>query len=135
MWNISFKFEKIKNSTLSNFKENANFPSSYSSDKAEYNTLDLILVSKKGSWLSYKVVFKRWGSVGNIFTETSIATNTLPHGADTNVVIMVKLKRKRRFRFNVCFKTVFPVLLYQPLLYLNLKIVLLHDSKSNVPKC
>ena len=46
------------------------------------------------------------GTICNIPSDTSDITNVLSHGADSSVLIMVKLKCKLSFRGHVCFSPV-----------------------------
>ena len=51
------------------------------------------------------------GSICNVPIDTNDVTNILPLGADSNGIIMIKLKRKLSFRGHVYFEAVSPDLL------------------------
>ena len=48
------------------------------------------------------------GSICNVPIDTNDVTNILPRGADSNGIIMIKLKRKLSFRGHVYFEAVSP---------------------------
>ena len=58
------------------------------------------------------------GSICNVPINTNDATNILPRGADSNGIIMIKLKRKLSFRGHVYFEAVSPDLVNLALTYL-----------------
>ena len=58
------------------------------------------------------------GSICNIPIYVNEITNILPHGADSNGLVTVILKRKLSFRGHVCFEAVCPESINQALLYL-----------------
>ena len=58
------------------------------------------------------------GSICNVPIDTNDVTNILPRGADSNGIIMIKLKRKLSFRGHVYFEAVSPDLVNLALTYL-----------------
>ena len=48
------------------------------------------------------------GSICNVPIDTSNVANALPQGADSNGIIMIKLKRKLAYRGHVYFEAVSP---------------------------
>ena len=58
------------------------------------------------------------GAICNIPIETMDITNTLPQGADSSGLLMVKLKRKLNFRGHVYFQAVSPESIYAAFPYL-----------------
>ena len=76
------------------------------------------------------------GSICNISIHVNEITNILPHGADSNGLVIVKLKRKLSFRGHVYFETVCPESINQALLYLKKYIPLYQDitiNMNNIP--
>ena len=49
---------------------------------------------------------KLTGSICNVPIDTNDVTNALPRGADSNGIVMIKLKRKLSFRGDVYFEAV-----------------------------
>ena len=47
------------------------------------------------------------GSICNVPIDTVDVANTLPQGADSNGIVMIKLKRKMNYRGHVYFEAVF----------------------------
>ena len=58
--------------------------------------------------------------------------NTLPQGADSNGILMVKLKRKLMYRGHVYFEAVSPDIVQSALQYLKLNNPLYCDIEINV---
>ena len=56
------------------------------------------ILSKKVTNITKGLFQKLKGAICNILIDTSDITNVLSHGADSNGLIMVKLKRKLNFR-------------------------------------
>ena len=76
------------------------------------------------------------GSICNIPIETDNITNILPHGADSNGLVVVKLKRKMSYRGHVYFEAVRPESLHQALIFLKENNSLYSDidiSLENIP--
>ena len=71
------------------------------------------------------------GSICNVPVDTNIA-NTLPQGADSNGIVMVKLKRKMVYRGHVYFEAVSPDLVRSALQYLKLNNPLYSDIVIDV---
>ena len=103
----------------------------------ELNKLERALISRgilfrkvaimpKGRFLKIK------GSIRNIPIHVNEITNILPHGADSNDLVIVKLKRKLSFRGHVYFEAVCPESINQALLYLKKYNPLYQDFTINV---
>ena len=61
------------------------------------------------------------GSICNIpFAEVDVTCNTLPRPADSNCPLIVKLKRKLKYKSHVTFEVVRPALVVQFLKFLKL---------------
>ena len=60
------------------------------------------------------------GSICNVPVNTSDVVNTLPQSADSNGILMVKLKRKLMHRGHVYFEAVSPDIVQSALQYLKL---------------
>ena len=58
------------------------------------------------------------GSICNIHMESNDIANVLPHGADSNGLLIVKLKRKLSYHGHVYFEAVQPELTVQALMHL-----------------
>ena len=71
-------------------------------------------------------------AICNIPIETAHITNTLRQGSDSNGLLLVKLKRKLKFRGHVYFETVSPDSVYAGLCYLNKNNFLYHGINSNM---
>ena len=72
------------------------------------------------------------GSICNVPVDTNTDANTLPQGADSNGIIMVKLKRKLVYRGHVYFEAVSPDLVWLTLQYLNLHNPLYSDITIDI---
>ena len=72
------------------------------------------------------------GSICNIPIHVNETTNILPHGADSNGLVIVKLKRKLSFRGHVYFEAVCPESINQALLYLKKYNPLYQDTTINM---
>ena len=58
------------------------------------------------------------GSICNVPIDTVDISDVLPRGADSNGLVVIKLKRKLTYRGHVYFEAVRPELLNQALMYL-----------------
>ena len=58
------------------------------------------------------------GSICNVSIDTRDITDVLPRGADSNGIVMVKLKRKLMFHGHVYFEPVYPDIVMSALQYL-----------------
>ena len=58
------------------------------------------------------------GSICNVPVDTNDVANTLPQGADSNGLVMIKLKRKLMYRGHVYFEAVSPNVVMAALSYL-----------------
>ena len=58
--------------------------------------------------------------------------NTLPRPADSNGIVIVKLKRKLQYRGHVYFESVRPGIIFRLLQYLKLNNSLYHDIEIDV---
>ena len=92
------------------------------------NRLERVLISqrilfKKDSIMPKGQFPKLKGAIYNIPIETMDITNTLPQGADSSGLLMVKLKRKLNFRGHVYFQAVSPESIYATLSYLKVNNV------------
>ena len=58
------------------------------------------------------------GSTSNIPIDLADFTNVLPHGPDSNSLVVVKLKRKINYQGHVYFEAVRPETIFHALLYL-----------------
>ena len=67
------------------------------------------------------------GSICNVPLDTNSIANTLPQGADSNGIIMVKLKRKLVYRGHVYFEAVRPDMVRSALQYLKINNPLYSD--------
>ena len=87
------------------------------------NRLERVLISKRILFKKVAIMPKGQfpklkGAICNIPIETMDITNTLPQGADSSGLLMVKLKRKLNFWGHVCFQVVSPESIYAALSYL-----------------
>ena len=74
------------------------------------------------------------GSICNIPIDLADITNVLPHGGDSNGLVIVKLKRKLNYQGHVYFEAVSPE--FHALLYLRQNNALYNDIKiklDNIP--
>ena len=67
------------------------------------------------------------GSICNVPIDTADVANTLPQGADSNGIVMIKLKRKLVYRGHVYFEAVSPEAVRSALEYLKWNNPLYHD--------
>ena len=72
------------------------------------------------------------GSICNVPINTSDIVNTLPQGADSNGILMVKLKRKLMYRGHVYFEAVSPDVVLSALQYLKQYNPLYFDIEIDV---
>ena len=72
------------------------------------------------------------GSIRNVPVNTSDVVNSLPQGADSNGILMVKLKCKLMYRGHVYFEAVSPDIVQSALQYLQLNNPLYCDIEINV---
>ena len=105
------------------------------------NRLEKVLIArrilfKKVSIMPKGRFPKLKGSICNIPIETAEVTNVLPRGADSNGLIVVKLKRKLSYRGHVYFEAVRPESIHKALQYLKHNNPLYSDidiALSNIP--
>ena len=71
------------------------------------------------------------GAICNVPIETDAVCNVLPRGADSNGIVMVKLKRKLAFRGHVNFEAVRPDVIFNVLEYLKISNHLYTDVIIN----
>ena len=62
------------------------------------------------------------GNIINVVVGTEKICNVLPRSCDSNGLIIVKLKRHRKYRGHVFFEPVRPSMIYEALEYLNTHI-------------
>ena len=82
-------------------------------------------------------MLKLKGSICNVPIDTANVANALPQGADSNGIIMIKLKRKFAYRGHVYFEAVSPESVHTALEYLKCNNPLYHDiliDLSQVPE-
>ena len=72
------------------------------------------------------------GSICNIPVESANICNILPRPADSNGLIVVKLKRELKHRGYVYFETVRPNVIYQALNYLKIHNKFYNDISISV---
>ena len=72
------------------------------------------------------------GSICNVPVNTSDVVNSLPQGADSNGILMVRLKRKLMYRGHVYFEAVSPEIVQSALQYLKHNNALYYDIEINV---
>ena len=101
-------------------------------DLANMNRLERAIISrrilfKKSTIMPKGQAPKLKGSICNVPVNTANVVNTLPQGADSNGIIMVKLKRKLVYRGHVYFEAVSPDLVWSALQYLKLNNPLYSD--------
>ena len=94
-------------------------------DLANLNRLERTIISRRILFKKVTIMPKGQtpklkGSICNVPVDTNHTANTLPQGADSNGIIMVKLKRKLVYRGHVYFEAVSPDLVRSALQYLKL---------------
>ena len=72
------------------------------------------------------------GSICNVPIDTADIVNVFPRGADSNGLVVVKLKRKLCYRGHVYFESVRPELIHQALTYLKENNALYSDISINL---
>ena len=92
-------------------------------DLANLNRLEKAIISRRILFKKITIMPKGQtpklkGSICNVPIDTNDVTNILPRGADSNGIIMIKLKRKLSFRGHVYFEAVLPDLVNLALTYL-----------------
>ena len=87
-------------------------------DRLERVLISRRILFKKVSIMPKGKFPKLRGSICNIPIESDNITNVLSRGADSNGLLIVKLKPKSSYRGHVYFKAVRPELICQDLMYL-----------------
>ena len=82
-------------------------------DLANLNRLEKTIISRRVLFKKVTIMLKGQmpklkGSICNIPIDTSDVANTLPQGADSNGILMIKLKHKLAYRGHVYFEAVSP---------------------------
>ena len=72
------------------------------------------------------------GSICNVPIDTVDISDVLPRGADSNGLVVIKLKRKLAYRVHVYFEAVRPELLNQALMYLKENNPLYSDVSADI---
>ena len=72
------------------------------------------------------------GALCNVPIDVADICNTLPRPADSNGIVIVKLKRKLQYRGHVYFESVRPDIIFRLLQYLKLNNSLYHDIEIDV---
>ena len=72
------------------------------------------------------------GALCNVPIDVVDICNTLPRPADSNGIVIVKLKRKLQYRGHVYFESVRPDIIFRLLQYLKLNNSLYHDIEIDV---
>ena len=106
------------------------------------NRLKRVLISRRILFKKINVMPKgRFpklkGSICNISTDSNNIANVLPQGADSNGLLVVKLKRKLNYCGHVYFEVVHSKIIYQALMYLKQSNSLYHDiglALNNIPR-
>ena len=106
------------------------------------NRLERVIISRRILFKKIAIMTKGQapklkGSICNVPIDTNDIASTLPQGADSNGIVMVKLKRKLMYRGHVYFKAVSPELVRSALHYLKLNNHLYSDIEidlSQIPK-
>ena len=108
---------------------------------ADLNRLERVLISrrilfKKVSIMPKGRFPKLKGSICNIPIDLADITNVLPHGGDSNGLVVVKLKRKLNYQGHVYFEADRPETVFHSLLYLRQNSALYSDIEiilDNIP--
>ena len=106
------------------------------------NRLERVLISRRILFKKINVISKgRFpklkGSICNISIDSNNIANVLPQGADSNGLLVVKLKRKLNYCGHVYFEVVHSKIIYQALMYLKQSNSLYHDiglALNNIPR-
>ena len=97
---------------------------------ASMNRLEKTIISRR---ILFKIItIMPKGHIYNVPVNTSDVVNTLPQGADSNGILMIKLKRKLMYRGHVYFEAVSPDIVQSALQYLKLNNPLYCDIEINV---
>ena len=108
---------------------------------ADRNRLERAVISHRILFKKVSIMLKgRFpklkGSICNIPIDLADITNVLPHGTDSNGLVVVKLKRKLNYHGHVYFEAVCPETVYHALLYLRQSNALYSDIEivsDNIP--
>ena len=116
-------------------------------DMANLNRLEKAIISRRILFKKVTIMPKGQmpkikGSICNVPIDTVTVANTLPQGADSNGIVMIKLKRKLVYRGHVYFEAVSPeteaeAAVQSALQYLKSNNPLHHDiliDVSQIPK-
>ena len=100
---------------------------------SDLNRLEKVLISRRILFKKVTIMPKgkfpkMKGSICNVPIDTAETVNVLPHGADSNGLIVVKLKSKLCYRGHVYFESVRPDLVHQALIFLKENNVLYSDK-------
>ena len=78
------------------------------------------------------------GAICNVSIDIISTCNTLPHPADSNGLVILKLKRELEYQGHVYFEPVRPRFIFRILQFLKKENALYHDidiNLSNIPDC
>ena len=106
-------------------------------DLANMNRLERAIISRRILFKKITIMPKGQtpklkGSICNVPVNTNDVANTLPQGADSNGILMVKLKRKLMYRGHVYFEAVSPDVVRSALQYLKLNNPLYSDIEIDI---
>ena len=101
-------------------------------DLASLNRLEKAIISRRILFKKITIMPKGQmpkikGSICNVPINVGDVASTLPQGADSNGVVMIKLKRKLTYRGHVYFEAVSPEAVHSALQYLKSNNPLYHD--------
>ena len=101
-------------------------------DLSNLNRLEKAIISRRILFKKVTIMPKAQtpklkGSICNVPIDTVDVANTLPQGADSNGIVMIKLKRKLLYRGHVYFEAVSPDLVRSALEYLKMNNPLYGD--------
>ena len=113
------KKSEIPAQAVSNKLDIFDFPD----DLANMNRLERVIISRRILFKKVTIMPKGQapklkGSICNVPVNTNDVANTLPQGADSSGILMVKLKRKLMYRGHVFFEAVSPDVVRSALQYL-----------------
>ena len=124
--------DKVPCQSVSNKLDVYNFPSHFCGiRKLEKVLIAKRLLFKKITIMPRGQMEKISGTICNIPINTTNATNMLPQPADSNGLVIVKLKRKLEYHDHVLFEPVRPVFLKSFLNYLRTNNHLYQDVVIN----
>ena len=104
----------------------------FPNDLPNVNRLEKAIISRRILFKKVNIMPKGQmpkikGNICNVPIDTVDVANTLPQGADSNGIVMIKLKRKMNYRCHVYFEAVSPDTVQRALEYLKSNNPLYHD--------